>query len=358
MTRITSVILALSAVVALTQAQVKTGDIVNTVNGALGTVQGAVQGAAGQVTDKLAPVTGALPKTTLRRRQNVGQILGGVTNVAGQRISDLPLRKRGPVEDITGATEGFKNTAGGVLGGLEQKVGELTATLPKPTLPGLKRTLPSDLGLTAEGVLEKIKPITAVLEGALVSGVKKAIEAEAGHTVHLSVGIAAQLKAIVIAAVKAEIASLVAQISALVGIDITTTIHSSLEHLCAVLIPEVNVLLQSNPLTKDITLSASDVADLTLEKVIAKIVNIAGGLPPKVEETVGQVQPKVEETLGQVKPKVDETVEKVKSKVDETVGQVKPKVDETIGQVKPKIDETVEKVKSTVPVQVPAVPAV
>ncbi|KAF9954790.1 hypothetical protein BGZ70_010452 [Mortierella alpina] len=368
--KITSVILALSAVVALTHAQ-----NLGSAAGALDTVKGTVA----PVTNKLGSVTGAIPKPALRRRQDFDKTLDDAKIVAGQLLAGSPLHKRG------------------VVGNAKQTLNGLTTTL-----PGLKRALPTDLTLTAESLLAQIKPITAITEASLVSGIKHAIEIEVGHVVDLTVEIGAELKAIVDGVVKVEIANLVAQLTAAVDINILATLHSTLEHLCTVLIPKVNALLQVHQLTEDIVLEVSDVADFTVEKVISKTLSITNGLGPKVKETVGQVEPKVEETVGQiqpkvdetlgqvepkvedtlgqvqpkveetvgqvkpkvdeivgqVKPKVDETLEQVKPKVDETVGQVKPKVDEIVGQVKPKVDETVDKVKTTIPLQAPETPVV
>ncbi|KAF9561288.1 hypothetical protein EC968_005807 [Mortierella alpina] len=350
--KITSVILALSAVVALTQAQVDTNALTNG-------VKSAVAGTAGHV---------------LSKRQATGF-------------------------DYTDAVvDGAKTTFNGINNGVSRLVGG-SATV-KRGLEEFPKV--ADSPLDTEQVTKLVPAFKNVVESALVNEIKKAIQDEAGATLVKVNGLTGQIKDIVTRTVDAELQGLPAKLSGIVGADLVATIQSVFEHVCALIVPDVNKVLQQNEITKSIVLEVPKIADLTLANVLPKVEGIVHSIKPKVDETLGQVGPKVDETLGQVEPKVDETlgqvepkvdetlgqvqpkveevvgqvkpkvdelvgqvkpkveevVGQVKPKVDEIVGQVKPKVDEIVGQVKPKVDETVNKVKSTVPVNAPEVPAV
>ncbi|KAF9987097.1 hypothetical protein BGZ75_001019 [Mortierella antarctica] len=346
--KITSVILALSAVIALTQAQTldPTNIISNPlVGGAVAPAQGVIEkvkGVTDPVVEKVKGIagsaTGGLPQApTLRRRQNVGETVNTVKNVVGQtlpaNIPSLPLRKRGPVEFIEEypgtVVNNLKDSTGAIVKGIQQKVGELTQQTGAPIPAALKRglaVLPDLAGtpLNAEELAQKLPALKSIVESAYLSAIKKVIEEKVGEASHVVVFVGHLKKEVVdlvVATVDTEVKSLILQVSGTVGVDLLAVLQSALEHACTVLVPKVNEVLQQYALTKDIVLETPQIADLTLANIIPKAESIVSGLKPKVDETVSGL-----------KPKVDETVKTVKDKVDE--------------------------VKSTVPVGVPEVPVV
>ncbi|KAF9950199.1 hypothetical protein BGZ72_008100 [Mortierella alpina] len=357
--KITNVILALSAVVALAQAQQipKTG---------VAAVDGAVDQAKNTVGGLTTGATGGLPGrfTAMRRRQV--PIVDNTKNLAGQAIKDvtgalpagtmptLPVNKRDVAGDYVGkvkegiekSVSGLENAAKNLVKQAEGKLGELKdpkvpAGIDVPTALPTKRGLDTVLPLNVADCVPQIKAIQTNLETALVGQIKKTLDAEVGKTVDFSKTLRIEIVHTVTSTVQSNIDGLLKlDFSGLTVDSLKQLIDSAVEHTCAELVPKLNAVFAKVEETKAIVLTAAGLADPTLAELKPKVDNILNGLQPKVDETVGNVKNKVDETVENVKGKAGETVENVKGKAGETVGNVK---------------NTVDEVKSKVPAEIPAV---
>ncbi|KAF9291205.1 hypothetical protein BGZ68_004725 [Mortierella alpina] len=256
--KITSLILALSAVVALTQAQLNAP--VPSVNGAVEKVKPALDGVQSQVDEALKSVTGILP-ATLRRRQDLNNVVTGAQDTASQTLNAVTGLVSAPVKRQLPTTE------------LPQ--------VPTTEIPNLLE------------YVQKIPELQKLVQATLENEIKKALHEIEGKVV-VVVGLKAKIATIVAAAVDAEIASLITKVVGLDQAHLLATVEAAYEHCVAVIIPKVNEVLQSNEVTKDITLEAPKIADASLEKLLPKISGIINGLKPKVDDVVKNVKDKVQ----------------------------------------------------------------